>query len=101
MIWPLSINTGDFSIELPQIIQKVGFISDLLRGYEADEYDFAELLEEHREAVSSILHDIEDDLRTINETLYGKDKAGKKLVTHLEVIPSEKKPEATESTKSD
>lgn len=101
MIWPLSINTGDFSIELPQIIQKVGFISDLLRGYEADGYELAELLEEHRGAVSSILHDIEDDLRTINETLYGKDEADKKLATHLEIIPGEKKPETTESTKSD
>ena len=71
MIGNFFINTKDFSISLPQIIKKVGFIADVLAGgYKADGTDFDDLLAEHKEAVSYILNDIEDELRIINEVLY-------------------------------
>lgn len=77
MIPEHSIESKDFSIELPQVIQKVAFICDLLSGgYTADGNEFEPLLDEHTGGVSCILHDIEVDLKIINEALYGtKDTA--------------------------
>ena len=78
MIGKFDIETKDFSISLPQIIQKVAFISDLLSGgYTADGNEFEPLLNEHTGGISCILHDIEKDLGIINEALYERESTEK------------------------
>jgi hypothetical protein len=70
MIDKVSIERKDFSVALPNIKGKVGFVADILRGYMAGKNEFAELLDHHTATIGTILSEIEDDLRIINDTLY-------------------------------
>lgn len=68
MIDEHSIRVKDFSIELPQIIAKIEFLSTVLTYNEDDQIpvDFAE-------GLGAILAESAEDLRIINKALYKKE----------------------------
>lgn len=67
MIPEHSITSEDFSIELPQIIAKLALVIDMLRWYPHNQ----ELEDIDIFGAAMVLKDIDDELRTINEALYG------------------------------
>ena len=67
MIPEHSIESTDFSIEMPAIISKLALVIDMLRwSPQNDEFEDIDVY-----GAAMILMDIDDEIRTINRALYG------------------------------
>ena len=71
MIDKISLEARDFSVALPNIAGKVAFLSDVFQHFNSGD-TFDEVIGFNSETIAHMLHEIELDLKTINESLNEK-----------------------------